>query len=69
MMRAPLNSPTLVSRGYSRSVVSRPAGDNDLLRSCGRMHAALIRVAAFGTFTLIGAGWYLLVALRAGGAL
>ncbi|UIY58144.1 hypothetical protein [Burkholderia cepacia] len=23
MMRAPLNSPTLVSRGYSRSVVSR----------------------------------------------
>ncbi|MDS0801752.1 hypothetical protein [Burkholderia cenocepacia] len=58
-MRAPLNS---------LSPVLRPAGDNDLLRSCGRVHGALIRVAAFGTFALIGAGWYLLVALRAGGA-
>ena len=67
-MHAPLNSSTPVLRDYSRSVVSRPAGDNDLLASCGRVHGAVIRVAAFITFALIGAGWYLLVALRAGGA-
>ena len=67
-MRTPLNSLTPVLRDYSRSIVSRPAGDNDLLRSCERAHGALIRVAAFGTFALVGAGWYLLVALRAGGA-
>jgi hypothetical protein len=68
MMRTSLNSLSPVLRDYSRSVVSRPAGDNDLLRSCGRVHGTLVRVAAFGTFVLIGAGWYLLVALRAGGA-
>ncbi|MBR7998299.1 hypothetical protein [Burkholderia vietnamiensis] len=68
MMRTPLNSLSPVLRGYSRSVVSRPAGDNDLLRSCERVHRAVIRIAAFGMFALIGAGWYLLVALRAGGA-
>ena len=67
-MRAPLNSLSPVLRDYSRSVVSRPTGDNDLLASCGRAHCALIRVAGFCTFALIGAGWYLLVALRAGGA-
>ncbi|MBR8188252.1 hypothetical protein KDW82_04145 [Burkholderia vietnamiensis] len=68
MMRAPLNSLSPVLRDYSRSVVSRPSGDNDLLRACDRVHCAVIRIAAFGTFALIGAGWYLLVALRAGGA-
>lgn len=46
----------------------RAANDNDLYRACGRVHGAVIRIAAFGTFALIGAGWYLLVALRAGGA-
>ena len=46
----------------------RAANDNDLYRACGRVHGTVARVAAFGLFALIGAGWYLLVALRAGGA-
>ncbi|WP_155774341.1 hypothetical protein [Burkholderia pseudomultivorans] len=68
-MRAPLNSPTLVSRGYSRSVVSRPAGDNDLLRSCARVHRSITIAAAFGLFVCVGVLWYVAVAIRAGGAL
>ncbi|UUX38853.1 hypothetical protein NTJ56_08640 [Burkholderia contaminans] len=46
----------------------RPAADNALLASCERVHGAVIRVAAFALFALIGAGWYLVVGLRAGGA-
>lgn len=68
-MRARLNSPTLVLRGYSRSVVLRPAGDNDLLASCARVHRSIQIGAAFGLFVCVGALWYVLVAIRAGGAL
>ncbi len=68
-MRAPLNSPTPVLRGYSRSAVSRPARDNDLLASCARVHRSIQIGAAFGLFVCIGVLWYLLVAMRAGGAL
>ncbi|MCA7959470.1 hypothetical protein LGM14_18390 [Burkholderia multivorans] len=68
-MRAPLNSLTPVLRDYSRSVVSRPAGDNDLLRSCSRVHRSIQIGAAFGLFVCVGVLWYVVVAIRAGGAL
>ena len=68
-MRAPLNSLSPVLRGYSRSVVSRPAGDNDLLRSCERAHRSITIGAAFGLFVCVGVLWYVVVGLRAGGAL
>jgi len=46
----------------------RAANDNDLYRACGRVHGTVARIAAFCLFALVGAAWYLLVALRAGGA-
>ncbi|WP_156440929.1 hypothetical protein [Burkholderia sp. ABCPW 14] len=48
----------------------RTANDNDLLlAACERAHRALTIGAAFGLFTCIGALWYVVVGLRAGGAL
>lgn len=67
-MRASLNSLSPVLRDYKRSVVSRPGRDNDLLASCGRVHRSIQIGAAFGLFVCIGVLWYLLVAMRAGGA-
>ncbi|MEX3628122.1 MAG: hypothetical protein VB138_00290 [Burkholderia sp.] len=67
-MRAPLNSPAPVFRGYSRSVVTRPANDNALLASCNRVHRSIQIGAAIGFGACVGVAWWLVVALRAGGA-
>ncbi|MEI1276623.1 hypothetical protein V8G45_27605 [Klebsiella pneumoniae] len=62
MMRTPLNSLAPVLRNYSRSVVSRPAGDNALLRAAERQSAAryiaegAAWMAAFGV--AIGFLWF-----------
>ncbi|VWB88925.1 putative phage membrane protein [Burkholderia aenigmatica] len=61
-MRTPLNSLTPVLRNYSRSVVSRPANDNALLRAAGRVSRmrraaeAGVWMAAYG-FAIAGL-WY-----------
>jgi hypothetical protein len=49
--------------------VNRPATDNDLLAACERAHRAIAIAAGFGLFVCVGASWWLLVALRAGGEL
>ncbi|MEX3555817.1 MAG: hypothetical protein VB131_04185 [Burkholderia gladioli] len=67
-MRAPINSLTPVSGDYSRSFVSRAPNDNALLASCERVHRSITIAAGFGLFVCVGVLWYLLVALRAGGA-
>ncbi|WP_322073361.1 hypothetical protein [Burkholderia cepacia] len=67
-MRAPLNGLQPVFRDYRRSSVSRPANDNALLASCARVHRSITIGAAFGLFVCVGVFWWVLVALRAGGA-
>ncbi|WP_181565791.1 hypothetical protein [Paraburkholderia unamae] len=48
-------------------MMNRIACDNALLASCDELYSKVIRVAgAFALFAGVGAGWYLIVALRAG---
>jgi hypothetical protein len=49
--------------------VNRPIADNDLLQACDRLHARMAKVWAFLLFASLGATWYLIVGLRAGGDL
>ena len=49
--------------------MNRPIVDNDLLMACDRFHARMAVVWAALTGVSLGATWYVLVALRAGGQL
>jgi hypothetical protein len=46
--------------------MNRAPCDNDLLVACDRLHGRVLRVVGAGL--VIGIGWYVLVALRAGAA-
>lgn len=45
--------------------MSRAPCDNALLHACDRLHGRVLRVIGAGI--VIGAAWYVLVAIRAGG--